>query len=239
MLCLSSGAPGCGKSSQHKFLASVLPQARYLCLEYKDIDMLEGSGVNYTIIEKFDDNFIEDPIATLAALEMEIHEIIHKKDEAGKPVYRNVVVDGVSDIRSFATKEWIYRDNMERKRRAMPQRETISGENKSAWHDINERTKGLLRPLINWANVTRNNVFFTAQLKDNYVNDKKAGKIINIGEWCEYDVDVKIEFMRPALDRYVLRFTKLPDWSNDTGVYEIDVEKNGLIAALAERKLIR
>lgn len=216
MLCLSSGDPGCGKSSQHKFLASVLPQSIYLCLEYKDIDMLEGSGVNYKIIERFDDNFLEDPIATLAYLDMEIHAIIHGKD------YKNVILDGVSDIRTFAMREWIHKDNQVRLKTQQKLRQTISGDNKSAWHEINERTKGILRPLINWGNVTRNNVFFTAQLKDNYLNDKKVGKAINVGEWCEYDVDVKIEFRRPAIDQYIVRFTKLPDWAKDTGYMRLE-----------------
>ena len=160
MLALASGAPGCGKSSQHKYLCTILKNARYLCLEYKDIEILENSGVSYVIIEKFDDNFIEDPVATLGELESEIHDIIKNNQ------YKNIIVDGVSDIRTFAMKEWIYRDNIERRKRSMPERKTISGDNKSAWHEINERVKNLLRPLINWANVTRNNVFFTAQLKD-------------------------------------------------------------------------
>ena len=240
MLSLSSGAPGCGKSSQHKQLCLVLPKAKYLCLEYKDIEILENSGVDFTIIEKFDDNFMEDPIATLGALEMAVHEVIHAVGEDGKSKYKNVVVDGVSDIRRFAKAEWIHKDNIERKRRGMPQRESISGENKGAWADINDRVKGLLRPLINWANVTRNNVFFTAQLKDKYVNDKKVGKENDIGEWCEYDVDCKFEFIRPSIDSYVIRITKLPDWAKDNGVFEEAIPKGiGFLGVLATRGLVK
>ena len=233
MLSLSSGAPGCGKSVQHKFLCTVLPNAKYLCLEYKDIEILENSGVDYTIIEKFDDNFMEDPIATLAALQLEIHTIIHN----GK--YKNIVLDGVSDIRVFAMKEWIYKDNQQRVRLQQKTREGIAGENLGAWAEINDRVKMLLRPLINWGNVTRNNVFFTAQLKDNYLNNKKIGKAINVGEWCEYDVDAKFEFSRPSLDRYSIRITKIPGWAKDTGEYEIDILPNGFLALLAERGLLK
>ena len=233
MLSLSSGAPGCGKSSQHKFLASVLPDTRYVSLEYKDIEMLKNSGINYVIIEKFDGNYLEDPIATLAALELETHDIITSNK------YKNVIVDGVSDIRKFAMQEWIYKDNQVRARQQQKPRESISGENKSAWHEINERTMHLLRPIINWANVTRNNVFFTAQLKDNYVNDKKVGKAINIGEWCEYDVDCKFEFSRPTLEQYKIRITKLPDWATDEGVFDLDVGRNDFLTILSSSGLIK
>ena len=233
MLSLSSGVPGCGKTSQHFFLCTVLPNSKYLCLEYKDIEILENSGIEYSMIEKFDDNFLEDPIATLAALELEIHSIIHKSK------YKNVVLDGVSDIRKFARDEWIYKDNQVRIRQQQKPREGISGDNLAAWQDINDRVKSLLRPLINWGNVTRNNVFFTAQLKDNYINKQKVGKAINVGEWCEYDVDAKFEFSRPSLDQYNIRITKLPKWAVDDGTYEIGIQQNGFLTLLAERKLIK
>jgi hypothetical protein len=233
MLSLSSGAPGCGKTSQHFFLSTVLPNSKYLCLEYKDIELLENSGVDYTIIEKFDDNFMSDPIATLAALELAIHEITHSNK------WKNVVVDGVSDIRKFAKDEWIYKDNQDRVRKQLKPREGISGDNLAAWQDINDRVQQLLQPLINWGNVTRSNVFFTAQLKDKYSGKQKVGKEINIGEWCEYKVDAKFEFSRPDLERYSTRITKLPKWAKDTGVYEIDILPNGFLALLAERGLIK
>ena len=233
MLSIGYGDPGCGKSSQHKTLCTILPDSIYLCMEYKDIEMLERSQTPYKMIESFNDSFLEDPIATLDKLERTIHDIITTNK------YKNIVLDGVSDIRTYAMKEWIYYDNMERKRRGMPVRKTISGENKSAWHEINERVKNLLRPLINWSNVTRNNVFFTAQMKDNYLNDKKIGKAINVGEWCEYDVDVKLEFSHPTLDTFIVKITKLPNWANDNGIYEIEVRKDGLLGLLAERGLIK
>ena len=210
-----------------------MPDSLYLCMEYKDIEMLTQSGIQYIVVEQFNDQYLEDPIATLDKLERSIHDVITTNK------HKNVVIDGVSDIRTYAIKEWIYNDNIERKRKGMAQRKTISGDNKSAWHEINERVKNILRPLINWANVTRNNVFFTAQLKDNYLNDKKVGKVINIGEWCEYDVDVKLEFLHPSLDRFIVKITKIPNWAIDTGVYEVEIRKDGFFGLLAERGLIK
>ncbi len=234
MLSLGYGAPGCGKTSQHLYLCKVLPDSLYLCMEPKDIEVLDGSGVNYKIVTKFNDDYLEDPILTLSELQITIHDIIKNNK------FKNVVIDGVSDIRKYSTAEWIVKDNQERQRRQMKPRETITGENKSAWHEINERTKGILRPVINWANVTRNNVFFTAQLKDEYLNDKKVGKSINVGEWCEYDVDCKFEFVHPSLDKYKIKVTKLPRWANDTGVYEIDsILDVGFLSVLSERGLLK
>jgi hypothetical protein len=234
MLSLSSGAPGCGKSSQHVYLCKVLPDSLYLCMEPKDVEVLETSGVPYKIITKLNDDYLEDPVATLAEFQLTIHDIIKNNK------YKNVVIDGVSDIRKYATAEWIWKDNQDRLRKQMKPRESIAGENKGAWADINDRVKGILRPLINWANVTRNNVFFTAQLKDEYLNDKKVGKAINIGEWCEYDVDCKFTFEHPALEKYIIKVTKLPRWANDTGIYEstsiLDV---GFLTVLSERGLLK
>jgi hypothetical protein len=203
-------------------------------MESKDIETLEGSGVEYKIITKLNDDYLEDPVLTLSDLKMTIHDIIKSNK------YRNIVLDGVSDIRKYAAAEWIYKDNQDRLRKQMRPRETISGENKSAWHEINERVKGILRPVINWANITRNNVFFTAQLKDEYLNDKKVGKVINVGEWCEYDVDCKFEFTHPTLDSYKIKITKLPRWANDTGVYEVDsILDVGFLSVLSERGLLK
>jgi hypothetical protein len=80
---------------------------------------------------------------------------------------------------------------------------------------------------------------FVRACKAFHLNNKKVGKAINVGEWCEYDVDAKFEFSRPALDRYSIRITKIPGWAKDTGVYEIDILPNGFLALLAERGLIK
>jgi hypothetical protein len=104
---------------------------------------------------------------------------------------------------------------------------------------VNGRVKKLLLPIINWANVTRNNVFFTAQFKDAYMNKTKVGRTVNVGDWCEYKVDLKIEFCHDTLDSFRIKIPKFPDWSNDTSVYDMKVEKTGLLQVLIERGLIR
>lgn len=233
-LFLSYGNPGDGKTTQHLSLCKCLPDSIYLVLERKDEELLErkGEGVVFKVIEQFDENYLEDPIATLDNLQMQFKEIMNTNK------YKNVFVDGVSDIRGFAMKEWIYKDNRARKVAGEKPRESIAGENLSAWSAINDRTKGIIRPLVNWATVKRTNVFFTAQMKDNYINNKKIGQAINVGEWLEYDVDVKVRLYRDRDSNFMATFVKVPGWALECES-DVPIHKDSYIALLAERGLIR
>ena len=233
-LFLSYGNPGDGKTTQHVSLCKCLPDSIYLVLERKDEELLErkGDGIVFKVIEQFDENYMEDPIATLDNLNMQFKEIMN----TGK--YKNVFVDGVSDIRGFSMKEWIYKDNRARKAAGEKTRESIAGENLSAWSAINDRTKSIIRPLVNWATVKRTNVFFTAQMKDNYINNKKVGQAINIGEWLEYDVDVKVKLYRDRDGNFMASFAKVPGWANICE-NDVPISRDSYIALLAERGLIR
>jgi hypothetical protein len=205
-----------------------------LVLERKDEELLErkGEGIVFKVIEQFDENYMEDPIATLDNLDRQFREIMNGNK------YRNIFVDGVSDIRGFAIKEWIYNDNRERKAQSLKPRTSIMGENLSAWSAINDRTKGIIRPLVNWATVKRTNVFFTAQMKDNYIKNQKVGQAINIGEWLEYDVDVKCRLYRDKDGDFMASFVKVPGWAN-VCENDVPIPRDAYIALLAERGLIR
>lgn len=233
-LFLSYGNPGDGKTTQHVALCKCLPDSIYLVLERKDEELLErkGEGIVFKVIEQFDEDYMEDPIATLDNLHMQFREIMN----TGK--YKNIFVDGVSDIRGFAMKEWIHIDNRERKAQSLKPRTSIMGENLSAWSAINDRTKNIIRPLVNWATVKRTNVFFTAQMKDNYINNKKVGQAINIGEWLEYDVDVKCRLYRDKDGDFMASFVKVPGWANECE-NDVPIPRGAYIALLAERGLIR
>lgn len=233
-LFLTYGNPGDGKTTQHLSLCKCLQDSIYLVLERKDEELLErkGEGVVFKVIEQFDEDFMEDPIATLDNLNRQFREIMN----GGK--YKNIFVDGVSDIRGFAMKEWIHNDNRARKVEGLKPRTSILGENLSAWSAINDRTKNIIRPLVNWATVKRTNVFFTAQMKDNYINNKKVGQAINIGEWLEYDVDVKCHLYRDKEGDFMASFVKVPGWANECE-NDVPITRDAFIALLAERGLIR
>ena len=91
---------------------------------------------------------------------------------------------------------------------------------------------------LNPGNIRKANVFFTAQMKDNYIRNQKVGKAVNIGDWLEYDVDVKCFFSRDADGNYIAKFVKIPAWGR---VCEdvVPITRDGYVALLAERGLIK
>lgn len=232
-LILTSGEAGVGKSTQHTALCKFSDDGSsvYLCMEIKDDKLLKWSGINAVPIIQYNEMYEEDGIKTLTVLENEIRKIIRDNK------YNIVVLDGISDIRRFAMKEWIVMDNIMRVNQGKAPRSGISGENKSAWAAINQRVVGILEPLINWSNIKRTNVFFTAQMKDAYMNDTKVGRTIAAGDWIDFDVDVKCHLFRSDDGTYMARFTKMPGWAKICED-EVPVAKEGLFGLLAERELL-
>lgn len=200
-------------------------------MEVKDKKLLEMSGINTVQIIQYDSDFQEDPIETISKLEKTIREIIHESK------YKIVVLDGISDIRKFAQKEWIFKDNLLRSKEGKPARSMISGENKGAWAAINQRVMSILEPLINWSNIRGTHVFFTAQMKDSYLDDKKVGRSIAAGDWIEFDVDVKCNLYLNTEGIYMARFDKIPGWAAQKEK-DVPVARGGYIGLLAERGLL-
>lgn len=232
-LILTSGEPGVGKSTQHAAICKYCEPGTsiYLCMEVKDDKLLKWSGVNAVNVIQYNEFFEEDGVRTLDVLETKIRSIIKESK------YKTVVLDGISDIRKFSQKEWIFRDNIIRARDGKAPRSMISGENKGAWAAINSRVAGILEPLINWSNIKKTTVLFTAQMKDAYLNDQKVGRAIAAGDWIEFDVDVKCHLYRSNEGIYMASFTKLPGWAKICPE-DIPVAKEGYFGLLAERGLL-
>jgi hypothetical protein len=190
-------------------------------MEVKDKKLLDLSKINSVQIIQYDKDFQEDAIETVQVLEKTIRSIIHENK------YKIVVLDGISDIRRFAQKEWIFKDNLMRGKEGKPPRTMISGENKGAWAAIN----------INWSNIMGTHVFFTAQMKDAYLNDQKVGRAIAAGDWIEFDVDVKCRLYMNTEGIYMAKFEKMPGWAivKDS---DVPVAKGGYIGLLSERGLL-
>jgi hypothetical protein len=200
-------------------------------MEVKDKKLLEINKIRTVQIIQYDKDFQEEPIETINMLEKTIREIIHENK------YTIIVLDGISDIRRFAQKEWIFKDNMLRAKEGKPPRSMISGENKGAWAAINQRVISILEPLINWSNIMGTHVFFTAQMKDAYLNDQKVGRAIAAGDWIEFDVDVKVRLYLNTEGIYMAKFEKVPGWAivKDS---DIQIAKGGFIGLLSERGLL-
>lgn len=231
-LVLTYGEAGNGKSTQHAAIVKYSTDAVYLCMEVKDKKLLEWSDVNQVQIVQYDEYYEEDALATLELLEKSIRGIIRDNK------YKIIILDGISDIRKFAHKEWIFKDNLMRAKDGKPPRTMISGENMGAWAAINQRVIGILEPLINWSNIKGTHVYFTAQMKDSYLNNQKVGRCISAGDWLEFDVDVKCHLYRSLDGIYMAKFTKLPGWATLKDE-DVPVAKEGYIGLLAERGIIQ
>ena len=231
-LILSYGEAGNGKSTQHVEICRYNAPSIYLCMEVKDKKLLDMAGIETKQIIAYDENYQEDAVKTIMNLEIAIREIIRENK------YKFVVLDGISDIRRFASKEWIFKDNLLRAKEHMAARSTISGENKFAWAAINQRVLGILEPLINWSNITGTHVFFTAQMSDAYLNNTKVGRQIAAGDWIESDVDVKVRLYRNAEGGFMARFEKLPGWAIPKDNDDTPISQGALFALLGERGLI-
>jgi hypothetical protein len=199
-------------------------------MEVKDDKLLRMHEINHLKIVQYDHSYNEDPVGTLNELEIAIHKIITENS------IKNVILDGISDIRKFAMKEWIYKDNQIRARQNKEPRQTISGENLAAWSAINQRVTCILEPLINWASIKGTNVFFTAQMKDSYLGGNKVGRQIAAQDWIEYDVDARCIMIRDSRG-YVAKLTKLPGWAKG-GEDELVIEKDSYLMLLAEKGLV-
>ena len=231
-LILTSGEAGVGKSTQHASLCAIYGKdAIYLCMEVKDKKLLQWKDVNTLQIIHYNEMFEEDAVRTIEVLESTIRDIIKKNQ------YKYVILDGISDIRKFAQKEWIHKDNLIRMRDGKSPRTMISGDNLGAWSAINQRVIGILEPLINWSNITGNHVLFTAQMKDSYLNNQKVGRAIAAGDWIEFDVDVKCNLYRELDGNYMATFTKLPGWAT-VKEENVPLMKDGYIGLLAERGIL-
>lgn len=232
-LILTSGEPGVGKSTQHAAVCKCTEpgKAVYLSMEVKDDKLLKWADINFINIIQYNEMYEEDGVKTLQVLESEIRKIIKENK------YTLVVIDGISDIRKFAQKEWIHLDNMARISNGKAPRVMISGDNKGAWAAINARVVAILEPLINWSNIHKTTVLFTAQMKDAYLNDQKVGRQIAAGDWIEFDVDVKCHLHRNKDGVYMATFTKLPGWATVLEE-EVPLLKEGYIGLLGERGLL-
>ena len=231
-LILTYGEAGNGKSTQYAAVAKYSgKRSIYLCMEVKDDKLLQWMNVPYAQIIQYNDMYEEDGIATLTRLESEIRKIIRDNQ------YDLVILDGISDIRKFAQKEWIFRDNLIRAKDGKGPRSGISGENKGAWAAINQRVMGILEPLINWSNIKKTTVMFTAQMKDSYMNDQKVGRQIAAGDWIEFDVDVKCKLYRTEDGTYMAHFTKVPGWATALDE-DVVVAKEGYYGLLLARGII-
>ena len=149
-----------------------------------------------------------------------------------------IVIDGVTDLRTYAIDEWIIKDNKKRGEDGREPRTKIGKGNISAWEEINTRVKLLIQPIMNFSFFNNIHLFMTAQMKPLYVNDIRTGDEIAIKEWLEYDVECLLILHKDKnTEHYWCSCEKAPLWSDGCFVEDLTKE-TGLLEVLAKHGLL-
>lgn len=248
-----AGIPGVGKSSQIFNVANVYRPTRWASFETKDKRFLEKFVKNEQNQPQFEwtliahnhppghidlfgkiDEYTPDPVKTLDEFEIWVHESIKKKP-------KTIVVDGISDIRDFVKERWIYEDNLIRIAQKLKPRQAIGEQNKAAWGEINDIVRGLLKPLIEYGYESGADIFFTAQMKDKYIDGNVVGEEPDIKKWIEHEAEVVMIFHKDKdqrqvdSDKYWVYCDKIPAWADSKeSKFSVELRKgDGLLEVLS------
>jgi hypothetical protein len=222
-----SGREGVGKTTQLLSLAKSFPKAVWVVLELKDMrNIMKEENDDFKMFKAYttDKKRRVDPIATLNA-------VAEARDYVLSSKQKTVVIDGISDLRDYATTAWANEYNEAHDSHLTTPKYKDWGE----WGVINEKVRDILEPLINDALERDYDLWMTAQMKDDYVNDVKIGSKPDIKEWMSYPVQCLFE-LRYEKGEYSMECTKEPV----NAAWEIPaLKKNiGVLKALMEHGLV-
>lgn len=226
-----SGKEGVGKTSQLLTLAKAYPKAHWILMELKDKRRLEKETDNdfelcvaYKTYPKGHKHTMQiDSVMTL-------NEISKARDHVLKIRPKTVVIDGISDLRDLATIAWAEEYNEANGTKLTTPKYKDWGE----WGKINQKVRDVLEPLINFALTEDINLWMTAQMKDDYVNDVKVGTKPDLKEWMSYPVQC-LFILERTKNNYSLQCTKEPE---NAAWEKLELEKDtGVLKALVEHGL--
>lgn len=226
-----SGEEGVGKTTQLLTLAKAYPKALWIVMELKDKERLEKEVdpnlevcVAYTTFPKGHKRQKKvDPVATMKAVEEARDHMIETEPQT-------CIVDGISDLRGYATAVWALEYNEKNTTKLTQPKYKDWGE----WGIVNEKVQDILEPMINTALDGNLDLWMTAQMKDDYKNDIKVGEKPDLKAWMSYPVQCLFILDRVESD-YRLQCTKEPV----NAAWEIpELQKEvGVLKALADHGL--
>jgi len=228
-----SGREGVGKTTQLLALAKAYPPVMWIALELKDMTKVKREISNtfklctgYKTYPKDSENAMKvDPRTTLST-------VMKCKDMILNERPNTVVVDGISDLRDYATSVWCLKHNEETGEHIS----TPKYKDWGAWGEINTLVRDILEPLINFALTEDVNLWLTAQMKDDYLNDVKVGYIPDLKAWMSYPVQCLFTLLKDKERIYSLECEKEP--SNPSWIVENIEKGKGVLKALLEHELI-
>ena len=242
VVAIIAGRGGVGKSSQLFPIAKLFQPTQWAILEKKDERTVkQGFSVesvqHQTLIEVYPkghtDNqgdlneYMDNPIETLNLFQ-QWRDMVLQHNEL-----KCIVVDGISDLRRYATTEWELINDQK-----------ATGRNIAAWVAINTRVKRLVNPLRNFGVFNGIHVFFTAQMRDVYGVDAKKnpmrlGEEPDIKEWLEYPVDALLILNKQKRSEvYTVSAEKVPNWCASSGWVEELRKDMGLLEVMSKYGLL-
>lgn len=233
-VAIISGREGTGKTTQILEVAKAFPPVTWGVLELKDKKKLERERSDTFSVEVLYSTYSRNhrkakqvnPIATLQKL-VQWKEKIMQLDV----LPQTMVIDGISNIRNYAKEAWLYKHNEETKGKLTD----IQYKDWGAWGEVNAAVQSILKPLVDLALEEDTNLFLTAQMKENWVNDVMVGYTPDIKEYMSYPVPCLITLSHEGC-AYTLVCEKEPE--NASWIVE-DLEKGkGLLSALLSHDLM-
>jgi hypothetical protein len=227
-----SGVEGVGKTSQLLTLAKAYPKAYWIVMELKDKDRLKKEAdedlevcIAYTTHPKGHKTQKKvDPVATLKAIEAARDHMIDMEPQT-------CIVDGISDLRKYATSVWALDYNEKNNTHLTQPKYKDWGE----WGLVNEMVQDILEPMINTALDGHLDLWMTSQMKPDYKNDIKIGDKPDLKDWMSYPVQC-LFLLERTKSEYSLQCTKEPE----NAAWEVpELQKEvGILKALVEHGLV-
>lgn len=153
---------------------------------------------------------------------------IRKKIREGEDIPA-IALDGITDIRPFAVREWLEETGRDRPYTA------------GDWRDINDKVRDICFQIINIGRAEGVSVFFTAQVTGRYEKNIRKEDIPDCKNWIWHNVDHKFRFIKDNNQKKFLAYCEksyydpfftldLTDWTHG--------EKPSLMNILQDPKLL-
>jgi len=221
------GEDSTGKSVQMISVCEMAENALYVSLEVKNRKLLRNAPFDHEEVLVFDKTNKIACIDTFNGLGKIIEKIMNENK------YSTVVFDGIYDIPRWAEKVVIREIQKEH-----PGQTTIGKNNLAGWATRNTLAYLPMERMSVWAENNDCDVFITTLMTDDYVGEKKVGRIVDAKGRLKKTADVRVHLYRDGRG-YISKFEKVPGWAKD-GEMEVMLKGKGALAMeFMKRGLLR
>jgi hypothetical protein len=233
-VAIISGREGTGKTTQILAIAKAFPPVMWGVLELKDKKKLEREQNDMFSVKILYDTHSrahEKPKSVDSTQTLRNVAAWKNLIMALTTLPQTIVLDGISDLRDYAMEAWLSKHNEETGKTLT----AIKYKDWGAWGEVNSAIKDILEPLINLALDEDINLFLTAQMKYDYVNDIIVGYTPDVKPWMSYPVQCLFTLSSDT-EGYTLECEKEPE--NARWVVEHLEKGKGLLTALLSHDVL-